>query len=105
MRIKGLQLAGLAVALVGGGAKVPTADTPLTAGTMRPWATSSAGNITINGGAGAIAVTAGQAATTADGAGLNITNNSTLSSNKADNSTSILLVNGGSGTITTGGSI
>ncbi len=104
MRIKGLQLAGLAVALVGGGAKVALADTTVSGSTTTPLATSSAGNITINSG-GSIAVTAGQAATTADGSGLNITNNGTLSSNNADNTTGILLVNGGSGTIVNAGPI
>ena len=90
MRIKGLQLAGIAVALVGGAAKDALADTTVTGATTTPLATSSAGNITINAG-GSIAVTAGQAATTADGAGLNITNNGTLSSNNANNTTGILL--------------
>lgn len=105
MRIRGLQLAGLAVALVGGGAKVALADTTIGSATTTPLATSSAGNITINGG-GSITVTAGQAATTADGSLLNITNNGgSLLSNNADNTTGILLVNGGSGTITTGGAI
>jgi hypothetical protein len=104
MRIKGLQLAGIAVALAGGAAKDALADTTVTTATTTPLATSSAGNITISSG-GSITVTAGQAATTADGAGLNITNSGTLSSNNADNTTGILLSNGGSGTITTGGPI
>jgi hypothetical protein len=101
MRIKGLQLAGIAAALVGGAAKDALADTAVNGATTAPLATSSAGNITINVG-GSINVTAGQAATTADGAGLNITNSGTLSSNNADNTTGILLSNGGSGTILNG---
>ncbi|MBI3439831.1 MAG: autotransporter domain-containing protein [Proteobacteria bacterium] len=104
MRIKPLQLAGIAVALVGGAAKDALADTTVTTATTTPLATSTAGNITINSG-GSIAVTAGQAATTADGAGLNITNSGTLSSNNADNTTGILLSGGGSGTITSSSSI
>jgi hypothetical protein len=104
MRIKPLHLAGIAVALVGGAAKDALADTTVTTATTTPLATSTAGNITINSG-GSITVTAGQAATTADGAALNITNNGALSSNNADNTTGILLSNGGSGTITSSGPI
>ncbi len=104
MRIRGLQLAGLAVALVGGGAKVALADTTIGSATNTPLATSTAGNITINSG-GSITVTAGQAATTADGTTLNITNNGSLLSNNSDNTTGVLLLNGGSGAITNGGTI
>src|SRR5258706_15730628 len=93
MRIKGLQLAGLAVALVGGGAKDALAATTVSGATTTPLATSSAGNITINSG-GSIPGAAGQAATPADRAGLNITNNSTLSSNNPHHSPRILLGHG-----------
>src|SRR5689334_6804278 len=104
MRIKGLQLAGLAVALVGGGAKVALADTTVNSATTTPLATSSAGNITIDG-SGSITVTAGQAATTADGTNLTITNNGGLRSYNSDNTTGVLLLHSGSGPSTNVGQI
>lgn len=104
MRIKPIHLAGIAVALVSGAAKDALADTTVTTATTTPLTTSSSGNITVNSG-GSITVTAGQAATTANASSLNITNAGTLSSNNADNTTGILLSNGGSGAISSSGPI
>lgn len=106
MRINKIQLAGLAVMLAGVTATGAAAEdvtistattTPLTTSDPNPTAPVAAGNVTI-AQAGSIAVTTGQAAVTVDSSN-NVTNDGTLSSNDANNSTGILVLGGNTGTI------
>ncbi|MES1156780.1 MAG: autotransporter outer membrane beta-barrel domain-containing protein [Alphaproteobacteria bacterium] len=92
MRIRGVHLAGLAMALVGASAKdALAADLSVSTATTAPVTTSNAssgaGNVSITT-TGSIAVTAGQTAVTIDSDNT-LTNAGTISSNNADNSTGV----------------
>ncbi|MES1196988.1 MAG: autotransporter outer membrane beta-barrel domain-containing protein [Pseudomonadota bacterium] len=95
MRIRGVQLAGLAVALAGGmSAKdAVAADLTISTATTTPVTTSNAnagaGNVTVDT-AGTITVTAGQTAITLD-SNNSVNNLGTLASNNADNTTGIVI--------------
>jgi len=113
MRIRKLQLAGLAVALAGGASvgEATANDVTISNATTTPVTTSlpdgaSPGDVTVASG-GSITVDAGEAAVTADSPGQDVTVESggTLASNDSDNSTGVLLVGPNSGTITNAGAI
>lgn len=101
MRMKTVQLAGIAAALVGASANNADAnDVNVTTATTNPLATSapdgaSPGNVTIASG-GSITVTTGQAAVTVD-SNNNVANAGSIASNDADNSTGILAQGGFAG--------
>lgn len=112
MRITRLQLAGLAVALIGGSAQEALADDlTISTATTTPVTTASAANstpgaVTVASG-GTITVTAGQAAVTANAPSRNVTvaSGGALGSNGANDSTGILLIGGASGAISNTGTI
>lgn len=101
MSLTRFSLAGLAVALVGAAARDARADDlTISTATTTPVVTSnasnsSAGDVTLTG-AGAITITAGQAAITVD-SNNDVTNNGSLNSNDADNVVGILLQGGAAG--------
>ncbi len=101
MRIKTVQLAGLAAAIAGASANNAEAnDVNITTATTNPVTTSSPdgvspGNVTIAAG-GSITVTAGQTAVTVD-SNNTVTNAGTLASNDANNTTGILVQGGFAG--------
>jgi uncharacterized protein with beta-barrel porin domain len=101
MSLTRFSLAGLAVALVGAGARDAAADPlSISTATTTPVVTSnaanaSAGDVTITN-TGSIAVTAGQTAVTVD-SNNNVTNSGAISSNDADDVIAILLQGGFAG--------
>lgn len=113
MRIKKIQLAGLAVAVLGVAGNASAEDVTISTATTTPVSTSDpgaggaveAGDVTVASG-GAITVTAGQTAITVDSSN-DVTTNSggALNATDADNVTGILLQGGNSGAITHGGTI
>ncbi|HVZ99245.1 MAG TPA: autotransporter domain-containing protein [Caulobacterales bacterium] len=99
MRIRGVHLAGLAVALVGAAAKDAfAADLTISTATTQPVTTSNAnsgaGNVNIDA-AGSITITAGQTGVTVDSPN-NVSNGGAISSNNADTTTGIA-IHGGNG--------
>jgi len=108
MRIRGVHLAGLAVVLAGASAKDALAgDLTISSATTTPVTTSNAssgaGNVTVDSN-GSVTVTAGQTAVTLDSDNT-ITNNGSLASNNADNTTGISITGVRTGSITNAGSI
>ncbi|MGH6949299.1 MAG: beta strand repeat-containing protein, partial [Vitreimonas sp.] len=113
MRIKKIQLAGLAVAVFGVAGEAGAEDVTISTATTTPVATSDpgaggaveAGDVTVASG-GSITVTAGQTAITVDSSN-DVTTNSggALNATNANNVTGILLQGGNTGNITGGGSI
>lgn len=110
MRISGIRLAsGLMVALVGATAKDASAnDVTVSTATTTPLVTSqpdgaSPGDVTITS-SGSITVGANQAAVTVDSDN-DVTNEGTIASSEADNSSGIVLEPGNTGTVTNTGSI
>jgi hypothetical protein len=111
MRINRLPLAGLAVALVGVGAKDAAADdlvistattTPVT---TNPAANGTAGDVTIAAG-GSITISAGEAAVTVNSSNdVTVASGGSIASNDADGVTGILLQGGNTGVITNSGAI
>jgi uncharacterized protein with beta-barrel porin domain len=101
MRIKTVQLAGLAAAIAGVSASNAEAnDVNVTTATTNPLTTSapdgvSPGNVTIASG-GSITVTAGQTAVTVN-SNNNVTNSGALNSNDANDTTGILIQGGFAG--------
>lgn len=114
MRIKKVQLAGLAVALVGATAGAAQAeDVTISAATTTPLSTSdpvaaapvSAGDITIASG-GRITITAGQTAITVDSSNdVTIASGGSISAEDRNNVTGILIEGGNTGAISNSGSI
>lgn len=111
MRISPVKLAGLAIVLAGATAtdNALAGDVTVTTATTTPLQTSSPdgvspGNVTVNSGGGQITVTAGQSAITLN-SNNNVTNNGTLASNNANDTTGIRIVGGNSGTVTNSGTI
>ncbi len=113
MRIKKIQLAGLAVAVFGVAGEASAEDVIISTATTLPLSTSDpgagnpieAGNITIQSG-GSITVTAGQTAITVDSSN-NVANGGQLNSTDANDTTAILIEGGnvGPNTISNTGSI
>lgn len=112
MRINKLHLVGLAVAAIGVTANGARAeDLTIGSATTTPVETADpvagglveAGNVTINSG-GSITVGAGEAAVTVNSDN-DVTNNGTLASNNANNSTGIFVTGGRTGTILNNGAI
>lgn len=114
MRINKVQLAGLAVALVGATTQGASAEdvtiststtTPLTTSDPNPTAPVSPGDITVANN-GTITVTAGQTAITVDSSNdVTVADGGSLVSNDANNTTAILLLGGNSGAISLDGDI
>ncbi|ANP47314.1 autotransporter outer membrane beta-barrel domain-containing protein [Candidatus Viadribacter manganicus] len=112
MRIRrNIQLAGLAVAMVGGVSGTAEAgdrtistgiDTPVV--TSNPDGSTVAGDVTIASGGGSITVDAGETAVTLD-SNNDVTNAGALNSNNANNSNAIVIQGGFAGTVTNSGSI
>lgn len=112
MRINKLHLVGLAVAAIGVTANGARAeDLTIGSATTTPVETADpvagglveAGNVTINSG-GSITIGAGQAAVTVNSDN-DVTNNGTIASNNANNSTGIFVTGGRTATITNNGAI
>src|SRR5262249_29245312 len=101
MRIKGIHLAGVALAFVSGAKNASAADAPpITNSTSTPVSTStanggSAGNVTIASG-GSVNVTAGQTAVTID-SNNTVTNGGLLSSTDANDTTGVAILGGFTG--------
>lgn len=114
MRINKVQLAGLAVALVGATAGAASAeDVTITTSTTTPLSTSdpvaaapvAAGDITVGSG-GVITVTAGQTAVTVDSSNdVTITSGGRVLSTGANGTTGVLIEGGNTGTISNSGQI
>ncbi len=112
MRINRIQLVGLAaLAGVGAAGEASATDRTISTATTTPVTTSqpeppgnvTPGNITIASG-GSITVTTGQTAITVDSSN-GVTNNGSITSNDANNTTGILLLGGNTGTILNAGTI
>ncbi|HVY84784.1 MAG TPA: autotransporter domain-containing protein [Caulobacterales bacterium] len=109
MRIRGVQLAGLAVVLAGAAAKDALAnDLTISTATTTPVTTSAAsggtpGNVTVDT-AGSITITAGQTAVTLDSPN-SVTNLGAIKSNNVDTVTGVLITGTHTGTVNNVGSI